>query len=248
MNDEVQPLPFDPMTVVRNAPSMRFNRNGVANIGPLDEDLPEMLREVNGGYGRDLITLVGVLWGSTSQLFNRLGPLQQVADQMPTIVSHSDQVHSELQQGLDAIRTAVGAVQQAASSLGTSITPIAQLAAQAQAQAAIANAAASAAGQRCAALEARVATLEARKVQTWRAAGNLPTLALNATTPVSCPWTSAVPSPLPSVDQCQAFVASGSATPTVLAVSTAGVTVSLKALAALLPTAGAVQVQATTFS
>ncbi len=189
-----------------------------------------------------------------------LGPLQRVADQMPVIVANSDHVHDELKQGLAAIQTAVGSIQQASTSLATSLTSITQLAAQAQAQAAIANASATAAGQRCASLEARtstletkvanhetrIAALEARKVQMWRAAGNLPTLALNGTLDVTCSWTSTVPNPLPSLDQCQVFVA-GSAVPTVKSVSSTQVVVTLKAAAALLPAPAAVQVVAATW-
>ncbi len=189
-----------------------------------------------------------------------LGPLQLVAAQLPGIVAHSDEVHDALTQGQAAIGQAVASIQQASNTLATSLTSITQLAAQAQAQATIANATATAAGQRCAAVEARcstleakvanhetrIAALEARKVQTWRAAGNLPTLALNGTAIVPCPWTSAVPSPLPSVEQCQAFVA-GSATPTVTAVSATAVTVSLRAVDALLPAKGAVQVMGVTW-
>lgn len=164
-----------------------------------------------------------------------LAPLQQVAASLPGIVKHSDDVHEALQTGQEAIGQAVAAVQAAAQSLTTSLGPIAQTAAQAYAAAAVAN-------SKVTALEARVAALEARRVSTCRAAGNLPTLALNGTTVVSCPWTSPSPSPLPAVDQCQVFVAGGSAVPTVTAVGATGVTVSLKATGSVLPATGGVQV------
>lgn len=238
------PAQIDPIDVVTAAPARMWTRGGVTNIGPLAQDLPEMLQRMLGDRA-DVIALSGLLWGAVSQLFNRLGPLQQVADEMPHIVAHSDEVHTELKQGLDAIRTAVAAVQQAAGSLGTSLTPIAQLAAQAQAAAAIASATATAAGQRCAALEARVDTLEARRPRMWRAAGNLPTLALGATVDVLCPWSTA-PSPLPTVEQCGVVLVVGGVTASVKSVSATGVTVTAKATV-LLPTPGALQVMATTW-
>ncbi len=259
-----QPLGFDAMAVVRAAPAMRrTDPDGAIIIGPVPWELPQEMRRTlpDGTEGYDFMSAFGALWGSASMLFNQIQPLKSVADEMPTIVAHSDQVHTELQQGLDAIRTAVGAVQTAANSLSASLGPISQVAAQAQAAAAIANATATAAGQRCTALEARctsletkvanhetrIAVLEARRVQMWRAAGNLPTLAMNATVDVSCPWTSAVPSPLPSLDQCQVFVA-GAAIPTVKTVAASAVTVTLRATGSLLPAPGAVQVAATTWS
>lgn len=246
MKRDIQPLPFDAIETVRSAPAQlwRYSDQDDWFIGPMAEKLPEIMQrhspEGDGVLRVDVLSMIGVLWGSCSELYGKLQPLQTVADELPGIVAHSDDVHDALHQGQTAIGQAVAAVQQVAQSLTTALTGISQLAAQAYTTSAAAN-------SRAAALEARVTALEARRVQTWRATGNLPTLALNATTTTLCGWQT-VPSPLPTVDQCAVVqVAGTAATLTPTAVSAAGVTVSIRSANALLPATNALQVVAATW-
>ncbi|GAA4845448.1 hypothetical protein GCM10023201_40850 [Actinomycetospora corticicola] len=234
------PPEIDPIDVVTKARARMWTRGGVTNIGPLAQDLPPLLQQMLGDRA-DVIALSGLLWGAVSQLFNRLGPLQQVADEMPTIVKHSDEVHTGLQRGQDAIQTAVAAVQRAADAMTLSLGTIAQTAAQALAASAIAS-------SKATALDARLAALEAREVRLYRAVGDLPTLAVGATMTRLCPWQGDAPSPLPTIRQCTVVqIAGTAATLTPTAVSAAGVTVTVRSANALLTAPNALQVVAATW-
>lgn len=80
LKTDIQPLDFDPVSVVETAQAHRwryrpeYSRDGHEHVGPLAEDLPDLLRR---GEAVSLTDLVGVLWEAVGKLAGRVSVLEE---------------------------------------------------------------------------------------------------------------------------------------------------------------------------
>lgn len=80
LKTDIGALDFDPVSVVETAPAKRwryrpeFAGDGREHVGPLAEDLPDLLRN---GETVNLADMVGVLWAAVQQLSARVRDLEQ---------------------------------------------------------------------------------------------------------------------------------------------------------------------------
>ncbi|MFI6495898.1 phage baseplate assembly protein V [Nonomuraea typhae] len=72
----IEPLSFDPVEAIRNAPAYqyRYAASGHTSAGPMRADLPEVTRQ--GEHHVSQGALIGILWGAVSRLADRVAHLE----------------------------------------------------------------------------------------------------------------------------------------------------------------------------